>query len=275
MSTDGSIDTVRILRGVSRLFTLGGQWGTAAAKMKRSRRYTEVKTRSWMLRTTSKVHLPSFAYIFCETTPIRIIEYRLQIATLLAVSTNMNFKFLCNEIDDQAPIISRSWKKNNNCTSQLKPSIAIRNSLQGLPFFPPLRFLCTDFSTLNPMLTTLKIFLMASQGWPQKALHGSLSAGGAFDSTLTASNFQRSDRAFIYQPQMLQYNQYLWGKMFRYWYSKINTILIWNCLDLRYGLLLIVKYNTYFQDLSGPCPLVKIYWKLIWQEITTKLQLTS
>ena len=59
------------------------------------------------------------------------------------------------------------------------------------------------------MLITPKIFLMASQGWPQKALHGSLSAGGAFDSTLTASNFQRSDRAFIYQPQMLQYNQYL------------------------------------------------------------------
>ena len=53
---------------------------------------------------------------------------------------------------------------------------------------------------------------MASQGLPQKALHGSLSAGGAFDSTLTASNFQRSDRAFIYQPQMLQYNQYLWEK---------------------------------------------------------------
>ena len=97
-------------------------------------------------------------------------------------------------------------------SSRLSPSIATRNSLQGLPFFSSFEILLHWCFHLNPMLKTLKIFLMASQGWPQKALHGSLSAGGAFDSTLTASNFQRSDRAFIYQPQMLQYNQYLWGK---------------------------------------------------------------
>ena len=97
-------------------------------------------------------------------------------------------------------------------SSQLSPSIATRNSLQGLPFFSSFEILLHWCFHLNPMLKTLKIFLMASQGWPQKALHGSLSAGGAFDSTLTASNFQRSNRAFIYQPQMLQYNQYLWGK---------------------------------------------------------------
>ena len=114
-----------------------------------------------------------------------------------------------NEIDDQAPIFSCSWKNNYFI------SVVAFNRNKKFAPRSTLFFLLWDSCALMFLLyilTTLKIFLMASQGWPQKALHGSLSAGGAFDSTLTASNFQRSDRAFIYQPQMLQYNQYLWGK---------------------------------------------------------------